>query len=484
MAAFPSSQNNFLRIECNILMTPINLRKMKNLSFYTITLILCSQLVLWSCDDFLELEPETSLSSAVALDNIEGVEAAINGAYSTMHQEWVERQIVFAECLANNVFEVNAINNANYQAALRHQSWTDLFNVANFLWDLSYRAIDLSNQVILAMPDIPESNEQIITEKSRLLGEVHFLRALNYFVLNRFWAQPNNGLSVPLQLVPFQPGDTPARATIQGVQNQVIADLKEAERLMDGITSNNNRATIWAVKALLARVYFEYKDYSNAAAYADEVINNGRVEGRRLALLEGDLTALYSPALTSENIFTFMATSRDRTNTRLFEMFSLEGSSAVELSISAPFWRIISSNKEDARITQLHEDFRTAFACHKYNDRDMHIPYIRLSEMYLIRAESRAENGQLDEALADLNRLLQRAGVESTTYSDKANLLEQIYEERSLELSMEGDNFHNLKRLQQPIGGFSWEEASFKLVFFIPEKEVQLNTNLVQNDTW
>ena len=453
--------------------------RMKNLTY-----LLLISFALLSCEDFLDLEPETSLSSATALDNIEGVEAAINGAYSSIQQEWIERQFVFAECLASNVFEVNQINNSNYQDAIRHQSWTDLFNTANFLWDMSYRAIDLANQVIQAVPDIPEPNQQIAADKRRLLGEAHFLRALNYFVLNRFWAQPRNGLSVPLQLVPFKPGDTPARAGIEEVKNQVIADLQEAENLMAGIESNNNRATIWAVKALMARVLFEYKDYANAATYADDVINNGRVEGKRLALLQGDMTPLYSSAVTSENIFTFMATGRDRANVRLFEMFSLEGSSAVELSMSASFWRIISRNKRDARIEQLHEDFRTAFACHKYNDRDMNIPYIRLAEMYLIRAESQVENGQLDQALADLNQLLERAGVEPTTYTDKADLLDQIFRERSLELSMEGDNFHNLKRLEQSIGGFPWEEASYKLVFYIPEKEVQLNSNLVQNDPW
>lgn len=436
-----------------------------------------------SCNDFIDLEPETSLSSAVAFDNIEGIEAGINGAYSTLHNDWVERQYVFAECLASNVFEVNTLGNSNYQEALRHQTWTDLFNISNYFWSMSYRAIDLSNQIIQAMPDIPEPNQQIVAEKARLLGEAYFIRGLSFFVLNRFFAQPQNGLSVPLQIEPFKTEDAPARATIEATQDQVIADLLQAESLMAGIESNNGRATIWAVKALLARVYFEYKDYQNAESYANDVIQNGRVEGKKLALLNGDIAPLYSATITTENIFTFMATPRDRANTRLFEIFSIQ-SSAVELSMSKPFWNIISKNKNDARIEQLHEDFRTAWACYKYNDRDMHIPYIRLSEMYLIRAESKVNNGDLDGGLADLNILRNRADLSETTYADKADLLDQIYRERSLELSMEGDNFHNLKRLEQPIGGFPWEEARFKLVFFIPEKETQLNPNLVQNDTW
>lgn len=450
--------------------------------YNTISLILL--IGISACSDFIDLEPETSLSSAVAFDNIQGVEAGINGAYSILHTDWVERQIIFAETLASNVFEVNSLGNSNYQATLRHETWTDLNNVSNYLWQMNYRSVDLANQIIVAMPDIAEPNQQIANEKKRLLGEAYFLRGLNYFVLNRFYAQPKNGLSIPILTEPFVNGDMPARATISETKNQVIADLKEAETLMAGIESNNGRATIWAVKALLARVYFEYKDYQNAETYANEVINNGKVEGKKLALITGgDFNSLYNDGISSEHIFTFLGQPNDRANTRLFEIFSLN-SSAVELSLSKPFWNIISTNKEDLRIEQLHEDFRSAWACYKYDDRDMNIPYIRLSEMYLIRAESKVNNGDLEGGLADLNSLRNRAGLEETTYTDQADLLAQLYRERSLELSMEGDNFHNLKRLEQPIGGYSWEEAQYKLVFFIPEKEVQLNPNLVQNETW
>lgn len=454
---------------------------MKN-NYLFISLTFCFFLVT-SCEEFLELEPETRLSSAVAFDNIEGVEAGLNGAYSVIHSDWVERQYVFAECLASNVREVNSLGNSNYQDALRHASWVDLFNTSNYLWSMSYRVIDLANQALKALPLIEEPNQQIATEKKRLTGEALFLRGLQYFVLNRFFAQPQNNLSIILHLEPFTPQDMPFRATIDEVKNQVVQDLKDAEVQMQGVNSNNGRATIWAIKALLARVYFEYKDYANAAQYADDVINNGIVDGRKLALLQDDLSTPYSASITSENIFTFQANPRDRANNRLFEIFSLS-SSAVELSITDSFWEVINSEPNDLRLQQLHEDFTVAHACHKYNDRDMHIPYIRLSEMYLIRSEASANLDQLDAALTDLNTLRQRAGLAETTYQDKTDLLNQLFIERSLELSMEGDNFHNLKRLERPIGGLPWDEAKFKLVFFLPEKEVQLNSNLVQNDIW
>ncbi len=431
-----------------------------------------------SCDDFLELEPETSLSSAVAFDNIEGVEAAIVGAYSTLHSDWVERQYVFAACLSSDVKEVNSLANTNYSQALSHATWGDLFNISDYFWEMSYRALDLSNKVIQSLPQIEGTNNQIVADKKRLEGEAHFLRALVYFSLNRFYANPNNGLSVPLLTTPFQTGDMPPRATIEDVQDQVIADLKEAETLMEGIESNNDRATVWSVRAFLARVYFEYKEYANAQDYSNTVI-----ESNKFSLIDGDVAAAFSTNISSENILTFLGDPTDRAATNLFSIFSL-GSENVQLSVSDGYWDIINQDPGDERLTILHEDFGTARALHKYDDWNMNIPFIRLPEMYLIRAESKAINNDLDGALTDLNRLRQRAGIGGTTYTDKDDLLEKIYIDRSLELSMEGDHFHNLKRLEQPIGGYPWSEAQYKLVFFIPEIETQLNSNLVQNDTW
>lgn len=433
---------------------------------------------LTSCDDFLEIEPETSLSSAVAFDNIEGIEAGMNGVYSTLHSDWVERQYIFAETLCSNVREVNNLSNSNYQATLRHADWTDLFNKANYMYSLSYRAIDVVNQMLVALEKINAANSVDEASKVRLEGESYFIRGLVYFVLNRFFAQPRNGLSVPIMTQPFQPDDQPFRATIEEVQAQVIADLKEAERIMAGIESNNDRATIWSVRALLTRVYFEYKDYANAENYANTVIESGK-----FSLIDGDVGAAFSTQISSENIFTFLSISIDRAAALLYERYSIDNPN-VQLSVSDNFWELISQESGDLRSTVLHEDLGAGIACRKYDIRDMNIPYIRLPEMYLIRAESRVENGNLDGGLADLNRLRQRADLEATTYTDKSDLLEKIFVDRSLELSMEGDNFHNLKRLQRSIGGLPWEEAEFKLVFFIPEKETQLNPNLVQNDIW
>lgn len=431
-----------------------------------------------SCDGFLDLEPETSLSSAVAFDNIEGVEAGINGAYSIIQSDWVERQYIFAECLMSSVKQVNALSNSNYTQALAHSTWSDLFNISGYFWQMSYRVVDVSNQIIQAIPNINSANTKTDADKKRLEGEAYFLRGMMFFGLNRFFGHPNNGLSVPVLTAPFQPDNLPARSTIDEIKNQVISDFRQAESLMEGVESNNGRATIWSVRGMLARAYFEYKDYQNAENYANMVIESGN-----FLLIDGNVGAAYSTDISSENVFTFLSAPNDRAANNMYERFSINNTN-VQLSLSDEFWAEIKVASSDLRVSELHTDLGGGIACHKYDERDMNMPFLRLPEMYLIRAESKVENGDLDNGLSDLNRLRQRVGLSATDYSDKADLLEKILHDRTVEMSMEGQNLHNLKRLERPIGGYSWEEAKFKLVFFLPEKEVQLNPNLVQNEIW
>ncbi|MEO0469478.1 MAG: RagB/SusD family nutrient uptake outer membrane protein [Bacteroidota bacterium] len=430
-----------------------------------------------ACNDFLNLEPETSLSGALAFDNLEGIEAGINGAYNHLHSDWVERQWIFAECFTNSVYEINPVDNTNYQDVLRHERFTDMQEVGNFLWELSFKAINLSNQIILAIPDVEVRDQVAEASRNRLWGESLFLRGMSYFVLNRFYAQPQNGLSVPLLTEPAFPGDQPARASIEAVESQVIADLEQAAERMKDVANNQGRATIYAVYGMLARASFEYGDDAAAENWASRVIDGP------FSLNDGNVSAAYGLTQTSENVFSFLASTQDRAATRLFTRFS-GIRSVVMFGIEDDLWDIIQTDTSDLRTKELYNLSPYGEVTTKYDDRNMLIPYLRLPEMYLIRAEARANQNRLDEALADLNRLRQRAGLIATTYSSQQDLLDQILRDRTIEMGLEGDRFHNLKRLQRSIGGLPWSEASYKLVFYLPEKEVRLNPNMIQNEPW
>jgi hypothetical protein len=119
----------------------------------------------------------------------------------------------------------------------------------------------------------------------------------------------------------------------------------------------------------------------------------------------------------------------------------------------------------------------------KFDVEYLSVPVIRLAEVYLNRAEARVHEGDGAGAAADLNLVRERS--EAGTYASPASL-EDCEKERNVELYLEGDYFHNMKRLQKPdfavdINGnkYNWDDV--KLVFPIPKSQTDVNPNLVQN---
>ncbi len=75
------------------------------------------------------------------------------------------------------------------------------------------------------------------------------------------------------------------------------------------------------------------------------------------------------------------------------------------------------------------------------------IPVIRVSEMYLNRAEALARSGNAAGALTDLNVIRTRAGLPAATDLTGAALITEILKQRRLELAFEGHRFFDMKRL-------------------------------------
>ena len=118
------------------------------------------------------------------------------------------------------------------------------------------------------------------------------------------------------------------------------------------------------------------------------------------------------------------------------------------------------------------------------------IPMCRLGEQYLIRAEARAEQGNLGGALADLNAIRARAGLAASTAVSQADVLSAIARERRVELFCEmGNRFFDLRRtgmlnaLMENVAvqkGGSWNSDGYQQWWPIPLSDVQNDTHLTQ----
>jgi hypothetical protein len=113
------------------------------------------------------------------------------------------------------------------------------------------------------------------------------------------------------------------------------------------------------------------------------------------------------------------------------------------------------------------------------------VPAIRVSELYLNRAEANYNLGNTTEALADLNVIRQRAGLTASTLTD-APLLAEIYRQTRLEFGFEGHRWFDLKRTGQNVvkaaaqgGGLA--STDFRVLANIPVNELSTNKNIKQN---
>ncbi|RYZ47056.1 MAG: RagB/SusD family nutrient uptake outer membrane protein [Sphingobacteriales bacterium] len=146
-------------------------------------------------------------------------------------------------------------------------------------WTGLYSVIAQANLVLKRVPEINPMDE---TAKKRVLAQAQFLRAWAYFYLVQMWGD------VPLIIEPVEsfasenlfPGRTPAAQ----VYDQIVADLIAAEGGSLPWTDNSGRASMGAVKGLLAKVYLTMAGfpmskgathYKLAADKANEVITNG-----------------------------------------------------------------------------------------------------------------------------------------------------------------------------------------------------------------
>ena len=270
----------------------------------------------------------------------------------------------------------------------------------------------------------------------------------------------------------------PNRATLAEVYNQVITDLTKAAELLPG--RNTGRVNQHSAKALQARVYLQQGEYAKARDAAHAVITSGAHS------LNPDVVASFVAKNSAENLFEIQQNEQNnagRSNDGLATFFAcINGFGRADVELRPEILALYE--EQDTRLTELvyvgggecnKVDAERSF---KWNDAAQNLPVIRLAEMYLIRAEANFRLGTTVGAtpLQDVNLVRVRAGA--TPYNTIT--LDRIILERQLELAFEGHRIHDLKRLGKTTGIIP--ANSPKLVLPVPQREIDVNPNLVQNE--
>ena len=432
-------------------------------------ILICAFLI--SGCNVLDQESETGIPTESAIIDRQSATAAVNGLYHTLQDgDYYGGRFV----LANEMVAANA------KASAFQAFWSELASgripVSNFHvednWIALYATVNAANIVINSIPTIGKLSE---SEKNEMLGQAYFIRGLAFFDALRQYGEFYNSAStygIPLKLTPsLQPTET-GRSTVAQSYDQIEADLQQAiDLLQDG---SPFFASKLAAQALKARVHLYQNEYGQASTLASSVID---AKGS----LPDDYNDIYITEESDEAIFELEFIQLDDPNVWSVEMYN----NPPEVSVTDGLLNFFTSRNENER-GQLFETTSNGInRCIKYGSTPQedgeNTIIIRLSELYLIRAEALGKQGVPNDALPDINAVRNRAGLTSlTNIASDADLLTTLLNERRAEFAFEGHYWFDMVRYgrMESIRGLE----SFRRIFPIPRREINITDGtIVQN---
>jgi starch-binding outer membrane protein, SusD/RagB family len=395
------------------------------------------------------------------------------------------------------------------------------------LWQAAYEGINRVNY----MQQYKASNlagETInFAGKEALYGEVYFLRAYYYFHLARFFGD------VPLftdKRLSLSESKTLTRSPKADVYKQIELDLTTAIAVLPAVQLQKGRITKYAAQALLGKVYLYQNKFDAAAAMLENVITPN------VFSLVSDFGSIF--LVTGENgpesvfeiqysnsspYYNWGGVTRGQGNHSVQQcgIRGLNGSAnmpyAAGWSTNLPSQNLAAAytagdKRKDVTVLNI-EAYKTANPSfnityqvapfkntglynQKYLPRNgetsgqVELNYqnnfrtIRYADVLLMAAEAnnRASAPNDIKAQTYLNRVRQRAfgDLLHNITSTGATLKQAIWDERRLELAMEGDRFFDLVRTGQAVTKITNFNAGKHEVFPIPQLEVDIS-GLKQN---
>lgn len=459
-----------------------------------------------SCSDFLTEEPKQEQSNELTFATFDGVNKAAAAMYGMFQSDaWYDGEFTLMSELRCG----NAKNPTSVPGSGRYRTdtqWIYSDRSTSPLWSYAYYTIARANNVINNLDDkvgVDATQQQVNNVKAEAL----FIRALCYFDLVITYCQPYNynateddKMGVPLVLV--TENGKPARDSKENVYNQIVADLLQAESIMaddyvrSGVTDKAATPTKPAIQALLSRVYLYMNKWQEAADYATKVINNKKYE-----LAPADAyAAMFSAATAPEGgeiIFEVYGSDKNEywdnsgwAHLPYMTTTNDEGSHG-DVCATKDLYDLYSEGDVRKSMYKQHgNDYFPTKYSGKPKDSDpkyTNVPILRLSEMYLNRAEAIINGASVQGVTAesDLRKIATVRGASQTAAATKQG----VFDERRRELAFEGHITADYARCNKSMTRKDFDDSKNKDVAFpsymwalpIPNRERTANPNVAQN---
>ena len=447
-----------------------------------------------SCNKWLDILPNNEQVTDNYWQSKEDVESVISAGYSYLRQ-CVPTLIKWGE-LRGGALYTNSTNDAKLQD----------FNIlsSNSLckWETLYKVIGMANSVILYAPSV-EDNTYYPSIRNSHLAEAYFLRAYCYLILVK------NFKEVPLILEAYvndQASFDKAKSSEADIIAQIKSDVRTA--LATGAAkgtyeeewATKGRVTKWALYALGADVCLWSEDYDQCIEYCDMILNATDTFRPAFMSNTSDWYTMFYPGNSNESIFELnWDYSLNAINNNFSNLFTTTASSPLQPTTAAV--ELLKAETQALKDKGMTEDGRmgrmllctfvpegsvvntwpTAQRLYIWKYYGTDVPDIvggvrahtdanfiiyRVAEIMLMKAQALTMKGQgyWAEAVELVNRIRNRAGLDNYGGNDayiadvvaqlnEQTLLEEVLEQKELELMAEGKRWYDVLWLGRVAGG-------------------------------
>lgn len=436
------------------------------------------------CTDFVEVgPPKNTLVSKTVFEDPATVESALANLYLSMREGGVvsgnfgltTRMGIYADELDYFGFDPELLE-FHQNRVLPHNA--DILT----WWSQAYQVIYGANAIIEGLED---STSLVNSDRDRYMGQALFVRAYIHSILVSLFGD------LPyITTTDYIQNNKVSRLSQEEVYDAIITDLLDAIELLETTEVENEERVVpdhYVAHALLARMYL-YTDQWEQAESVSTVLIDGFD-------LEDDLNRVF----LKESTETIWQLKPGNSPVNTYEAGQMIINAVPGQTYSLSEGLLAAFENGDARKVAWTDSISDAentvtfFFAHKYKawiTETQSLEYsirFRLAEQYFIRAEARAQSGNVIGAQQDLNEVRNRAGLSNTMAVGANAILEAIVRERRVEFFTEqGQRFFDLKRLglaNAELGDLKPNWDPMDVLLPIPEAELESNPHLLpQNE--
>jgi len=458
---------------------------------------------MFSCSKQVDLFPTDSINEANAFKTVADLEQGLFAAYGS----WPGENAMYVNAIVADEVKISDENRGQGQFEFKWQYAPAQGGDASDGWVGYYYVIGLVNKVLAASDNVTPANATETTLKDRIKGELLGLRGFAHFQLAQSFCgrYSASALGIPYTIT-SDIGARPARLQLGQVITNIENDLNAAYNtsLPDAPTITGSAGVIRLSKAVIAGIRARVAMYKASGLTGTEATNewNNALANANDCILKGNkgledasgFSNIWTDDTEAEVLFKLRRTGagvgrlwQDNNGDVFFEPSDkLKGLYDRTNDIRFDAYFLVNPADQD---TCLIKKFFSSSRGPKIVD----VKMMRVSEMYLIRAEAKAELDNLGGAAQDYNELRNKriTGYTNESFTDKADAINKIYNERARELCFEGFRLNDhlrrglpINRLASDVQSTTWQNLSatdFRRLFPIPQTSILSNPNMVQN---